>query len=173
MTDISFSAPVSPWANPAVVDRLKELWSTHSASQIVGQLFNEFRVIVTRSGVVGKLHRLGIGIEAKTNLHPMTRDRIETIDGQIRPRIRRSRAPLTRKPAVRHESPELKAMRCAEITPLGLTLLELEHGQCRYPYGETGEGTGVTFCGHPALKDRSYCSAHFALSVKPTKGISA
>lgn len=43
--------------------------------------------------------------------------------------------------------------------PLNLKLIELEAGQCRYPYGDRA----MTFCGHPVFRGSSYCEAHFWL----------
>lgn len=40
-------------------------------------------------------------------------------------------------------------------TPLRLSLLDLNHDQCRYPYG----ADEIAFCGHPSTY-RSYCEYH-------------
>ena len=62
-------------------------------------------------------------------------------------------------------TPELR-LRCVEIVPRNLTLLELEDNDCRFPYGE---GT-ITFCGHPKLKGSAYCGPHNAICwVAPLK----
>jgi GcrA cell cycle regulator len=52
------------------------------------------------------------------------------------------------------ESPKL---RCADVDHL----LELESGDCRYPYGGDEEGEAITFCGHVRREDSSYCTALF------------
>jgi len=59
---------------------------------------------------------------------------------------------------------EQAPLRCLEIQPRHLTLVELEHGDCRYPYGGDKEGEAITFCGHPRRKGASYCTPHFHLS---------
>jgi GcrA cell cycle regulator len=56
------------------------------------------------------------------------------------------------------ESPKL---RCADVAPRHLSLLELESGDCRYPYGGDEEGEAITFCSHVRREDSSYCTAHF------------
>lgn len=58
-------------------------------------------------------------------------------------------------------------LRCVEIAPRHLTLVELERGDCRYPYGGDEEGEAITFCGHPRRKGASYCTPHFHLSRNP------
>jgi hypothetical protein len=40
------------------------------------------------------------------------------------------------------ESPKL---RCAEVDPRHLSLLDLESGDCRYPYGGDEDGEAITF----------------------------
>ncbi len=50
-------------------------------------------------------------------------------------------------------------LRCVEIEPLHLSLIELESGHCRYPYGDGP----LTFCGHPQKEGSSYCVPHHFL----------
>ena len=45
--------------------------------------------------------------------------------------------------------------------------MELERGDCRYPYGGDEEGEAITFCGHPRRKGSSYCTPHFHLTRGP------
>jgi GcrA cell cycle regulator len=45
--------------------------------------------------------------------------------------------------------------------------MELEAGDCRYPYGGDADGEAITFCGHPKREDSSYCTAHFHLTRGP------
>jgi GcrA cell cycle regulator len=54
-----------------------------------------------------------------------------------------------------------------EIEPRHLSLVELERGDCRYPYGGDSEGEAITFCGHPRRPGSSYCTPHFHLSRNP------
>jgi GcrA cell cycle regulator len=65
------------------------------------------------------------------------------------------------------ERVELPKLRCVEIEPRHLSLIELEAGDCRYPYGGDEEGEPITFCGHPRREDSSYCTAHFHLICGP------
>jgi GcrA cell cycle regulator len=58
-------------------------------------------------------------------------------------------------------------LRCVETEPLHLSLIELERGNCRYPYGGDEEGEAITFCGHPRRPGSSYCTPHFHLSRGP------
>jgi GcrA cell cycle regulator len=62
---------------------------------------------------------------------------------------------------------KIPKLRCAAIEPRHLTLLQLEPGDCRYPYGGDEEGEAITFCGHPKREESSYCTAHFHLTNGP------
>jgi GcrA cell cycle regulator len=53
-------------------------------------------------------------------------------------------------------------LRCVEIEPLNLTFMELERGQCKFPYGDGP----IVHCGHPALTGRPYCGPHTAIATK-------
>ena len=45
-----------------------------------------------------------------------------------------------------------------EPVSLGLTVMQLQPGQCKWPHG-TGP---YLFCGHPASEGESYCQFHCA-----------
>ena len=56
---------------------------------------------------------------------------------------------------------EMPKLRCVEIVPRHLALVDLEPGDCRYPYGGDEEGEAITFCGHARHPGSSYCVSHF------------
>ena len=60
-------------------------------------------------------------------------------------------------------------LRCVGIEPRHLSLVELEKGDCHYPYGGDEEGEAITFCGHPRRPGSSYCTPHFHLSRNPVE----
>jgi GcrA cell cycle regulator len=60
-------------------------------------------------------------------------------------------------------------LRCVAIEPRHLTLVDLERGDCRYPYGGDEEGGAITFCGHACRPGSSYCTPHFHLSRNPVE----
>ena len=55
-------------------------------------------------------------------------------------------------------------LRCIELVPRHLALVDLEIGDCRYPYGGDEEGEAITFCGHPRRVGSIYCTSHFHLT---------
>ncbi len=65
------------------------------------------------------------------------------------------------------ERSEMPQLRSVDIAPRHLALVDLEPGDCRYPYGGDGEGEAITFCGHPRREGSSYCTPHFQLTRNP------
>lgn len=61
-------------------------------------------------------------------------------------------------------------LRCVGIRPRLISLLELEPGDCRYPYGGDKEGEEISFCGHPKHPGSSYCVPHLRLTRGPGRG---
>ena len=62
------------------------------------------------------------------------------------------------------ESVEPVRLRCVGIKPRLLSLIELEDGDCRYPYSGDRDGEAITFCGHPRLTGSCYCAPHCRLT---------
>lgn len=164
----------SPWANESTCALAKKLWEDHSSGEIAKILSANLGITVKRNAVIGYLHRQKLTVANKTEVHPLTSGssgpRAKYSIPGPKPKPKTERATPSFRPRVTHESPEIKAMRCAEVVPLNVSLFDLAHGQCKFPYGD---GPTFVFCGHEAVKDHSYCQAHRALSVKPTKGMSA
>lgn len=126
---------------------VKTLWADHSATEIV-MVFNERGYTFTRNAVIGVLHRAGLTANHKTEVHPSSN---KNGGGQTAPR--RSSANHVRRPKIDAATIQL---RCFEIVPRGLSLIDLEPGDCRYPYGDET----ITFCAHPAMVGSSYCVPH-------------
>lgn len=53
-------------------------------------------------------------------------------------------------------------LRCDEVRPQNVTLLELAPNGCRWPFGW---GSPYTFCNHPQVETSQYCLDHLAMSV--------
>lgn len=131
--------------NDARVALIEQRWlAGHTALSIAQELGND----VTKGAVSAKLKRLGF---------TKTRDQA-SVGGVHTQRI----VPATvRRPAPASTPPVLLP---AEAIPLEQrrSFLELEDGQCKYPYGTPG-GKDFFFCGAGALEARPYCVQHFRL----------
>jgi GcrA cell cycle regulator len=122
-----------------VIARLRELFARNLSS---GRIAEELKL--TRNQVVGKLDRLGL-------------QRVGPTIGLKKPK---------REPAPKKETPRKipksvhYEMAVADVVPLHVELIDLEHDQCRYPYGDGP----FTFCGCPKIDGSSYCGPHHTLT---------
>lgn len=160
----------SPWANESTCALAKKLWEDHSSGEIAKILSANLGITVKRNAVIGYLHRQKLTVANKTEVHPLTtrafapRPKYSKPGPKPKPKTERITSAL--RPRVTHESPEVKAMRCAEVVPLNIGLEALNETTCKWPYGDGP----WTFCGNGALKGLPYCQPHQALATKPTRG---
>lgn len=126
---------------------LKKLWLEGlSASQVARQLGG-----VSRSAVIGKVHRLGITVR-ETPVRPRT-----TVRSPSRIAVRRPTRETTAAP---HVAPRFERTEEDLLPTSGI--LELGAHSCRWPIGNP-EGDDFGFCGRPKLTARgSYCEQHNA-----------
>ncbi|MBR0869530.1 hypothetical protein JQ633_04105 [Bradyrhizobium tropiciagri] len=146
-----------------------------SYSQIADTINARFNTAYTRYAALSRGQRMGLGYLDR--LEPSLPDLPDWPDNgpepppKAHPRIdhprevrTEPRADLVRWPQVFSARLDLPELRCAEVMPRHLSLLELQSGDCRYPYGGDSEGEMMTFCGHPCRPGSSYCAPHFHLS---------
>lgn len=132
-------------------DELTRLWvSGLSASQVAAQLGG-----ITRNSVIGKVHRLGLQRRGSALPHEN-----KPRQPRVRIRVTRTNSNGNGRQITAYVPAEQAALRCAEIMPRDIGLLDLEPNDCRHPYGEGP----FTFCGHPKQPGSSYCTPHFHLT---------
>lgn len=146
------------------IERIDMLVNLQKRRWSCSQIAAELGCGITRNAVIGKLHRMGItgGMAAMPE-----EDRIRRAVEANRSRVARQRerqrerraAFVAPDPAPRRAFVPLV---CADVEPRGISLIDLEPGDCRYP---DGEGDSITFCGHPSLAGRSYCGPHARLTL--------
>jgi GcrA cell cycle regulator len=150
--------PLTPWTDDRV-ELLRERWKEGlSASAIAARLGG-----TSRNAVLGKLARLGeLGgrrvkkgdVAPETALRAHQRFRATRI---LRPKPAPSQALLFGHAGSR--KPRSSGMPIgSEPEPLGIELLALRDGQCRWPFGDP-KLDFQGFCGHSA-GDGSYCGHH-------------
>jgi GcrA cell cycle regulator len=122
----------------------------------------KFGTAYSRSAAIGKAKRMGLAGPGRPDESPPP----QAIQPRLRER-RERRISQPRWPMPTFESAVTVKLRCVEIDPRRLSLMELEPGDCRYPYGGDEEGEAITFCGHPQRHGSSYCTAHFHLTRGP------
>jgi GcrA cell cycle regulator len=156
-------------------------------SEIARALNERFGTAYSRNAAIGRARRMGLasperaGGEKRPNaakqpdmrwlrqLHAKSRAKIQTKSPTKSP-TKSLAGPVPSsipKPLVKRSTFERAAelqLRCVAITPKHLALIDLEEGDCRYPYGGDADNEPITFCGHPRREGSSYCTSHFHLT---------
>jgi len=139
-----------------------------SFSRAAAAINARFDTAYTRNAVIGRARRMGIAGSAR--LSESRRHRPEPPPAANESQLHTSRerhVPEFHRRFRALERTEPKIFRCVEIVPRHLSLIDLEPGDCRYPYGGDAEGEAITFCGHPRRVGSSYCTPHFYLTCEP------
>ena len=126
-----------------------------SYAEIAAKIRNECGVVFSRNAAIGRANRLGL----QSSLGPKDSNKTKPRKPP-REREPRRRAPPTFRAAI-HFQADANGYRCAPVEPLHVSLADLEHDQCRWPYGDGP----FTFCGHTIIGGGSYCDLHEALSI--------
>jgi GcrA cell cycle regulator len=135
-----------------------------SFSEIAAAINKRFNTAYSRNATVGRARRMGLVGPDRPELLPCAQSRLDRL-GEVR--LVEPASPKFHWPMPPFEGKQPLKLRCVEIDPRHLSLIELEHGDCRYPYGGDEEGEAITFCGHPRRAGSSYCTPHFDLSCGP------
>jgi GcrA cell cycle regulator len=143
------------------------LESGMSYSRIADAINAKFKTAYSRNATIGRAKRMGLAGPA--------RPKDQLSDGSESPpsveapqpcKLRKRSTFGTWRVMPIFETEKIK-LRCVEIAPRHLSLVDLDRGDCRYPYGGDEEGEAITFCGHPQRQGTSYCAAHFYLTRGP------
>lgn len=160
------------WA-PAHSDALRKHFVLGKSYAEIARAINaEFGTNYSRCATIGRARRLGLGrVELAEPIQPAKLPEVAAV-------VPKEQSSNLHKLGKRYEAlskwfvpffarVEMPGLGCVEINSRHLSLLELEAGDCRYPYGGDKEGEAITFCGHPRREDSSYCTAHFHLTRGP------
>jgi len=145
----------SAWTDDRI-GRLKTLWlEGRTADQIARELQNG----ISRSAVLGKVHRLGLSA-GRPGRPPVSQTTVP------RARIERAIAgPVERAAAGAASVP---AERAPDLPTGGLTILTVRRGQCRWPYGDPAHA-GFSFCGRPVARG-AFCVGHAEMGYRTPPG---
>jgi GcrA cell cycle regulator len=135
-----------------------------SYSEIARAINTKFSTSYSRNATIGRARRMGLAGDDRPRDCARLTPKSEQMNHQ---RLRERYDAMSKWFVPVFERVELPKLRCVEIDPRHLSLIELESGDCRYPYGGDEEGEAITFCGHPRREDSSYCKAHFHLTRGP------
>ena len=150
---------------------LRELVEKGVRFSEIARILNErFGAAYTRNAAIGRARRMGLSLPKPAGSCGVFRTPKRA---DIR-RISKKRTQVLAKPPAELSTQQRAAvlrLRCVAITPRHLSLVDLEPGDCRYPYGGDAEDEPISFCGHPRREGSSYCVAHFHLTrlVEPAE----
>ncbi|HEY2706657.1 MAG TPA: GcrA family cell cycle regulator [Caulobacteraceae bacterium] len=142
--------------NEERIEALTKMWREGlSASQVARQLGG-----VSRSAVIGKVHRLGIaGRDAPARPH--------NVGGRPSTRIRATAGGVVRRPET-PRTPRIiipSAPRVAFEVPATATIHSLTDHACRWPIGEPDQ-EGFGFCGRLRSGPGAYCAGHAPMATR-------
>jgi len=142
------------------IETLKNLWAAGFSFSGIAAKIGEG---ITRNAVCGKIYRMALPNRYSNEPRSFTRRTPEQIEATKRAKAarRNEKRRSQRVTVVRIRPVNLEALRCVEVIPQHKSLLELDAGGCRFPYGD---GPNYTFCNHAQLEGFSYCGPHAALS---------
>lgn len=149
------------------VEQLKKLWEAGlSASQIAAELGN-----VSRNGVIGKVHRLGLSGRVKPPSEPKrTRKSRSPRQYTMRTSRPKSRSNTALAAAFEFElEPESETIAHDNVIPTDqrLSLMELSEATCHWPVGDPEKRDEFFFCGGKALSNLPYCAHHCRVAYQP------
>lgn len=152
--------PSDNWTAPREA-RLIELHKSPDAPscRTIAEMMNrEFATAFSRCAILGKINRLGLSDSRPASERWPAAEKKPRASRALPERERAER--LTRPPM---ENVETVKLRCVEIVARHLSLVDLEPGDCRYPFGGDALNEPITFCGHPSRDGSPYCTPHFHL----------
>jgi GcrA cell cycle regulator len=136
-----------------------------SYSEIAEALNARFNTAYTRNAAIGRARRMGLSGDERASRASQPKPKPQPSAAQLK-KFRERFFAQVRGPKIPRRA-AMPKLRCVEIVPRQLSLVELEDGDCRYPYGGDREGEPITFCGHPRRQGSSYCVPHFHLTIGP------
>ncbi len=125
----------------------------HSFANTAAKINRQFGTDLSRNACIGRAKRLGLSVSrsvkvdgAEHRLNRKPEGKTKTIT--IRPRPQFVCDPST-------------GFRTADVTPLNISIYELNGGTCHWPFGDNAP---YLFCGHPTFGGSSYCECHLFIS---------
>ena len=139
-----------------------------SFSEIADAINAKFQTGYSRSATIGRARRMGLaGPDRSRDVPTHWPARPPKAKAAPLHRPRERRPPDLMRPIPAFDRAVTMELRCVEIAPRHLSLVDLEAADCRYPHGGDEDGEAITFCGHPRRGGSSYCTAHFHLTRGP------
>lgn len=147
------------WSNDRIT-QLRHLWASGDSASIIGNAMG-----ITRSAVIGKVHRLGLSGRVLVNRLREPKGPQVAKQHRVVKRITRLNGNSNYLKAFTSTATDIGPMRTAEVEPRHLTLSDLNESTCKWPLGDGP----FTFCGHAPLKGLPYCAPHQRIGTQDPK----
>ena len=118
-----------------------------SMAENAAAINEKFGTRYSRNAVCGRAYRIGLTAPKKPKVQP-------------EPHKYQPYKPRPKKFNVAYNQQQIQ-LRCEEVRPDHVALVDLADNGCRWPYGDSP----FTFCNQPQLEGTSYCPGHRASSV--------
>lgn len=125
-----------------------------SYAQAAAAINAAFGTSFTRNSAIGRANRIGL-----SGIPRERKPRAPRAPKQHKPRLRLMATNHGGLRVMMTSESTLEELRCVEVVPRNVSLLDLKSGECRYP----SEDAPFTFCGHPIKPGSSYCVPHHHL----------
>ena len=147
-------------------DALRDYFLKGMSYAEIGRAINtRFGTAYSRNAVVGRAKRLGLGAPVRM-MSPSIVPSLPGEPGLLSTR-RAALLNLNLPPQSALKPAKPVKLRCVGVRPRLIPLVELERGDCRYPYGGDKDGEEIAFCGHPRQPGSSYCAPHARVTCSP------
>jgi GcrA cell cycle regulator len=144
--------------------------------QAGAEINRRFGTSYTRCAVAGRAQRLGLKSQNPPNFRKGSlRSALQVKASDARRKPVSEKVIQMPRPIPQFHRDNLSGLRCAEVDPLCIALVDLEEHHCRFPVGGWPDATPISFCGQSIAQDVvapdgtprevSYCSLHHALSI--------
>jgi len=150
------------WTDEMVEDLKKYIGQGLSGGQIAAKLTLKFNEHYSRNSIIGKAHRIGILLGKKVGANKISnklkisdvKKKSKNVIEDIKPKKDLKLSTIT----ILAEPVKNKTQIFPNPKALGVTLMDLSEGMCKYPLGDV-KNDDIRFCGAIAdSKHRSYCS---------------
>jgi GcrA cell cycle regulator len=144
-----------------------------SFARAAAEINARFGTAYTRNAALGRGKRMGLVVPirgedpltpAKVGPRPAKSRKRRGIEARPREPVAPPAPPAPPASPASPASPAPVQLRCVGISPRLISLVELEPGDCRYPYGGDKDNEPIAFCGHLRRAGSSYCTPHFHLT---------
>lgn len=132
-----------------------------SFARAAAEINARFGTTYTRNAALGRGKRMGLVVPIRREDRPTP---AEVGPRPAKSRKRRDGGARPQEPVATPRPAAPVQLRCVGTSPRLISFVELEPGDCRYPYGGDKDNEPIAFCGYPRRAGSSYCTPHFHLT---------